>query len=76
MFTYHAGTYNIDVSQNGAAPTKCHTISQPVERKMDAIITCPYSVNILNDEITISNAENKPLKIYEVNIMGIMLASF
>nr|XP_034306378.1 uncharacterized protein LOC117682577 [Crassostrea gigas] len=63
-----AGTYNINVSQNGTVPTKCHTISQ--QRKMNEIITCPYSVNILNDGITISNAENKPLKIYEVFIMG------
>lgn len=74
LFSFHAGTYNINVSQNGTVPTKCHTISQ--QRKMNEIITCPYSVNILNDGITISNAENKPLKIYEVFIMGILLASF
>lgn len=75
MSSFHADTYTIDVSQNGFEPTKCHAISQPFKRRINEIITCPYSVNTLNDEITISNAENKSLKIYEVYIMGIILAS-
>lgn len=44
---------------------KCSTISQPVERRIDTIITCPYLVNKLDDD-----ADNKPLKIYEAEILG------
>lgn len=63
----------INISQNGASPMKCSTISQPVERRIDTIITCPYLVNKLDDEITINDADNKPLKIYEAEILGNVL---
>lgn len=52
------------------------TISKPVERRINTIITCPYLGNILGDEISISDAENNFLKIYEVDIIGIVFASF
>eukprot|EP00105_Crassostrea_gigas_P042324 XP_019926472.1 PREDICTED: uncharacterized protein LOC105336961 [Crassostrea gigas] len=70
-----AGTYVIDILQNGAEPTSCANISQPVEGRMNTIITCPNFVNNVYDGVSISNEENKPLKIYEVEILGIVKLS-
>ncbi|XP_065936957.1 receptor-type tyrosine-protein phosphatase zeta-like isoform X1 [Magallana gigas] len=70
-----AGTYVIDILQNGAEPTSCASISQPVEGRMNTIITCPIIVNNVYDGVSISNEENKPLKIYEVEILGIVKLS-
>lgn len=43
---------------------------------MDTIITCPDLVNKVHDGVSISNAENKPLKIYEVEILGNIFAFY
>lgn len=71
---YYVGTYVIDILQNGAEPTSCANISQPVEGRMNTIITCPNFVNNVYDGVSISNEENKPLKIYEVEILGNVFA--
>lgn len=58
MCIYYVGTYVIDILQNGAEPTYCANISQPVEGRMYTIITCPDLVNNVYDGVLISNAEN------------------
>lgn len=69
------GTYDINVFLNGAIPEKCLTISQPVKKDteaIDTILTCPHSIHSLNDKIAITNTADKPLKINEVHIIGIL----
>lgn len=69
------GTYDIDVFLNGAIPKKCLTISQPVKKDteaIDTILTCPHSIHSMNDKIAIKNTADKPLKINEVHIIGIL----
>lgn len=68
-----AGTYTIDVSYFGNSFKRCANISRDngqVAERLEKIITCSDQGYSFGRKVIISSFDEKHLKIYELNIIG------
>lgn len=69
---FYAGTYRITVKDTASEYVSCANISKPKDNAhfMKKIITCSDSEFKSGHKILITSEEEKPMQIYEVEIIG------